>query len=376
MNTDNKIYLEADIKLEEETPELKECASKAIELPSVEDKQPDLLYCSAVFVSTGENLNHAYFMGSELIIAEGTITNKAMDIEHSEESVIGHIYRREFMDQAGNKLDLKELSSKEVAAQDSQEMHVAIACVLYKNRFPNFAKEVAENKWKVSMECYYETYDVKIGQLVLDQKEAEALGLAVEDSKILGTMAKVIKNGIEIASGTITRVLRGICFSGCGFVKNPANPASIVLETANTKTVEKSENTLILNYDELQTVDNNVTSDTIEGNIEKARDGALDDTVGICVSYKRRLYDKAEKVIATDWCTLYEKKCTSFSRDTTDPDCLKNKEALQVAKSAVEERFKKRVIEDRREVLLYELKAALSEAVKSRSHGRNEICHN
>jgi hypothetical protein len=362
VNTDNKIYLEADIKLEEETTELKEQASKAIELPNVEDKQPDLLYCSAVFVSTGENLNHAYFMGSELIMAEGTIVNKAMDIEHSEENVIGHVYKREFMDQAGNKLDLKELASKEVAAQDSQEMHIAIACVLYKNRFPNFAKEVAENKWKVSMECYYETFDVKVGQLVLDQKEAEALGLAVTDSKILGTMAKVIKNGIEIASGTITRVLRGICFSGCGFVKNPANPASIVLETANTKDIEPNEETIVLNYDELQ---NNVTSDTVEDttvNTEKATDGLMDDTVGICVSYKRRLYDKAEKVIATDWCTLYEKGCTSFSRDTTDPDCLRYKEELQVAKARVKERFRK---EDKRKVLLHDLQAALGEAVKT-----------
>ena len=357
----NKIYLEADIKLEEETTELKEQASKAIELPSAEDKQPDLLYCSAVFVSTGENLNHAYFMGSELIMAEGTITNKALDVEHQETDVIGHIYKREFMDQAGNKLDLKELSSKEVAAQDSQKMDIAIACILYKNRFPNFVKEVSENKWKVSMECYYSNFDIKVGKLILDQKEAEALGLAVTDSKILGTMAKVIKNGIEIASGTITRVLRGICFSGCGFVKNPANPASIVLETANTKDIEHSEETIVLNYDELQ---NNVTSDTVEDtivNTEKAVDGLMDDTVGICVNYKRRLYDKAEKVIATDWCTLYEKGCTSFSRDTTDPDCLRYKEELQVAKARIKERFRK---EDKREILLHDLQAALSEAVK------------
>ena len=367
MNANNKIYLEADIKLEEETPELKEQASKIIELPNEANKQPDLLYCSAVFVSSGENLNHAYFMGSELIMAEGTITNKAMDVEHKESSVIGHIYRREFMDQAGTRLDLKELASKEVAVQDSQEMHVAIACVLYKNRFPNFAKEVSEKKWKVSMECYYDDYDIKVGQLILDKKEAEALGLAATDFKILGTMAKIIKNGVEIASGTITRVLRGICFSGCGFVKNPANPVSIVLETANNKVAEKTGGVIILNYDELQKVNNNVTSDTIEGNIEKARDGSLDDTVGICVSYKRRLYDKAENIIATDWCALYEKGCTSFSRDTTDPNCLRNKEALQMAKGFVKELFKKRAIEDKRKVLLYELKAALSEAVKSKS---------
>jgi hypothetical protein len=235
-------------------------------------------------------------------------------------------------------------------------MHIAIACVLYKNRFPNFAKEVSENKWKVSMECYYENFEIKIGQLVLDQKEAEALGLAATDSKILGTMAKVIKNGIEIASGTITRVLRGICFSGCGFVKNPANPVSIVLETANTKVIEKSDETIVLNYDELQ---NNVTSDIIEDNIEKATDGLMDDTVGICVSYKRRLYDKAEKVIATDWCTLYEKGCTSFSRDTTDPDCLRYKEELQVAKARIEERFRK---DDKREVLLHDLQEEIENA--------------
>jgi len=365
-----KIYLEADIKLEEETVELKEQASKIIELPSGSDKQQDLLYCSAVFVSTGENLNHAYFMGSELVIAEGTIVNKAMDVEHKETEIVGSIYKREFMDQAGNKLDLKELASKEVAAQDSQEMHVAIACVLYKNRFPNFAKEVSENKWKVSMECYYSDYDVKIGQLVLDKKEAESLGLAATDAKILGNIANVIKDGVEIASGEITRVLRGICFSGCGFVKNPANPASIVLETANTKVTEEGGQVIVLNYDVLQPVANKVTSDTVEEdvlNTEKATDGTLDDTVGVCVSYKRRLYDKAEKVIATDWCALYEKGCTSFSRDTTDPNCLRNKEALCVAKAMVDERFRSRKSEDKRIILLNELKAALNEAVKTTS---------
>ena len=360
MNTNNKIYLEADIKLEEETPELKEQASKVIELPSGSDKQPDLLYCSAVFVSTGENLNHAYFMGSELIMAEGTIVNKAMDVEHKETEIVGSIYRREFMDQAGKKLDLKELSSKETAAQDSQEMHVAIACVLYKNRFPNFAKEVADNKWKVSMECYYDDFDVKIGDLVLDKKEAEVLGVATTDFEILGKTAK-------IAEGYITRVLRGICFSGCGFVKNPANPTSVVLETANTKVVDSDDDTIILNYDKLQPVDNNVTSVTIEPPVENARDGALDDSIGICVSYKRRLYDKSNNIVSTDWCALYEKSCTSFSRDTSDVNCLRNKEMLEIAKSVVKERFKKRTSEDKREVLLYGLQAALSEAVKSKS---------
>ena len=72
-----KIYLEADIELHKETAALRERASKIINLPDEKKKQPDLLYFSAIFVSSGENLNHAYFLPSELVAAEGTIINKA-----------------------------------------------------------------------------------------------------------------------------------------------------------------------------------------------------------------------------------------------------------------------------------------------------------
>jgi hypothetical protein len=51
--------------------------------------------------------------------------------------------------------------------------------------------------------------------------------LASESADIVGKAAKVLKKGKEIASGTIARVLRNICFSGCGIVKNPANPPSV-----------------------------------------------------------------------------------------------------------------------------------------------------
>jgi hypothetical protein len=88
VNKENKFYLEADIKIEKETSILKEKASKVIDLPEGEDKQPDLQYFSAVFVSSGENLNHAYFMPSELVLAENTIVNKALDIEHQESQII------------------------------------------------------------------------------------------------------------------------------------------------------------------------------------------------------------------------------------------------------------------------------------------------
>jgi hypothetical protein len=109
---------------------------------------------------------------------------------------------------------------------------------------------------------------VKVGDLVISRKEAEALGLTEDSENTFGKLAKVIKDGVAIASGKITRVLRGICFSGCGIVKNPANPGSIVLETANVKDKEAD---IVLDYDKinLKRVDNNVTSDKIEGQVSE-----------------------------------------------------------------------------------------------------------
>ena len=51
------VLLEADIELLEETAARREKAGTVIDLPQGKDKQPDLLYFSAIFVSSGENLN-------------------------------------------------------------------------------------------------------------------------------------------------------------------------------------------------------------------------------------------------------------------------------------------------------------------------------
>ena len=371
-----KFYLEADIQLEKETIDLKKAVAAVIDLPSPEDKQPDLLYFSAIFVSTGTNLNNAHFLPSELVRAENTIVSKALDVEHKEEDIIGHIYDRAYIDTNNKKLNIDELASKESGSldKDYSDMHIVIAGVIYKNRFPSLAEEVADNGWKVSMECYYNGYDVKVGDVIMSQREAEILGLA-HDDKVFGKLAAVIKNGKEIAKDKIERVLRGICFSGCGIVKNPANPPSVVLETANEKEkpVIDPKEIIVLDYDKIEqsNTNNNVTSDNIEDintvitdtNVD---DAALDykDTVGICVSYKRRVFAGGPQgpnteVIHEDWCALYESGCTSFSRDTSDPDCLKNK-VLDTARTYAKQLIDKTKKSDRRNELVSKLEKVLS----------------
>ncbi len=341
------VYLRANIELQEETDELKAAAS-IIELPKDGEKQIDLQYFSAVFVSSGANLNHAYFLPSELVKAEGTIVNKAMDLEHSEDEIVGHIYERAFMDTKGKKLELSELAALETASLDTKEFHIAIAGIVYKNRFPDLAREVASGKWFVSMEAYFRSYDVKIGNLIISKPEAEALGLASGDAMgiIFGRLAKVIKNKVEIAKGTIDRVLRDITFSGCGFVKKPANPLSVVLETANERIrdIPVDDEVIVLDYDKLKEEHEEmsnikVTSDKIEPPDSEEGELQYNDTVGICVSYKKEVYDSTfkdelSKIVHSNWCALYERGCTSFSRDVTDPKCLRNVIREAVVKAA------------------------------------------
>ena len=383
MNDTRKFFLEADIKIEEETDNLKKAVAAAINLPNVNEKQPDLLYFSAVFVSTGTNLNMAHFLPSELIKAADTVVSKALDVEHKEGEIIGHIYDSVFIDSAGNKLDVLLLKEKEESDLNSElkNMHIIIAGVVYKNRFPGLAKEMANNEWKVSMECYYGDYDIKIGDVILTRKEAEVLGLA-HDDRLFGKLVKILKEGKEKTSGAVERVLRNIIFSGCGIVKNPANPPSVILETANKKDDEKEtiKDIIVLDYDKLEKefnsvnnpiLDNNkVTSDSIENNnivitSTNSEDSELeyDDSVGICVSFKKKIFSEQTvgpntQIVHENWCTLYNVLCSSFSRDTTDPDCLRNK-VKEVVNNKANKLFNKYNKNNKIEYLLSELEAAL-----------------
>jgi len=377
---EEKFYLESKIELLEETDELRQEVSSVIKLPDEKDRQIDLQYFSAVFVSSGENLNHAYFLPSELVVAKDTIASKALDVEHEENEIIGHLYDYAFTDKDGKSVEVKELAGKETSELDKEEVHIVVAGVIYKNRFPNIAEEVSSGKWKVSMECYYQGYDVKVGDLIISKKEAEMLGFASKkEHDFFGRVAKVIKNGIEIAEGTVTRVLRNICFSGCGIVKNPANPPSIILETASEK---KAKDVIVFDYDKLETSntvdENNVTSPNIEeynnkgkGDKETAEgDDAPPlndrDNVGICVSFKKEVIDSTFKgpntnVLHQNWCALFETACTSFSRDTTDPDCLRTK-ARSEAKVCVDRFMKARKEKDKRSYLVDKVQDLLKKA--------------
>ena len=329
-----KFYLTASIDMDEETEELKKEVASVINLPGPGEKQPDLSYFSAILVSSGENLNHAFFLGSELVAAANTIVSKALDVEHEETEIIGHLYSHAFTDDQHKALDLTELSSTETATLDTKDMHIQIGSIVYKNRFPDIAKEIANNEWKVSMECYFKDFDIKVGDMIIPKSVANTLGIELSDESIFGKSAKIMKGGKEVAEGTVARVLRGICFSGCGIVKNPANPPSVILETASDDDIKPIifdldlvENSSTKEEVVTPVIDKkvegiNVTSQSIEDKKENSNLN-YDDTVGICINYKKRLTDKHDVVLAENYCTLFDSPCTSDTRDALDPRCLR-----------------------------------------------------
>jgi hypothetical protein len=367
-NKFKSVTIEADIKLFEGTDELKQEIASIVKFP--DNKTPDMLFFSGIFVSSGENLNKAYFLPSEMVKAHDTIDNKALDIEHEETNIVGHIYSSVFVDRAGKKLDVQTLKDMNSEELEKMDIDIMIAGILYKSRFTELAKEVKDDKWKLSMETYFQDYDIKIGDLILSRKEAEALGLTSED--VLGKVARILRKGKEIAKGEIARVLRGLLFSGCGLVKNPANPRSVILETAKKK--ELGEGEIVV---EIESTDDPelkvkvkedartaVTSPVAVQGGPNRDDIRSQTTTGICISFKRRVTDATyegpnAKVLHEDWCNLYDISCTAInSRSADDPDCTRRK-VIEVTRDYTKHKIEDVANRDKRGNLLAELKNLL-----------------
>lgn len=383
MAEENKVRVYAPIQVQQEVE--RAAAEKAAVLVFPEEKQGDLQYIRSIMVSAGTNKNGAHFLPSEMMRAHNTIVHKAIDIEHEEEKVIGHIYECAFLFKDGEQFDpLKTMSEFQDTAKDpdSLDIDIAVAGVIHKMRFPQIAEEIARGDWKVSMECYFKDFDIKIGNQIITRSEAQALGYNPEE--LVGGFVKVVAGSKALGKHFVSRVLRNITFSGMGIVKNPANPHSIIMETAaHREQMEKGEQTVNLEHidnlrghkielssakeDEVQeqaTLVKVVSEDgTMQAEeqvyIELDKDtggikriltvGGKEDAVlrwtgpgiggpgsitsypdELCKSFKKRVtkfnaLDQSEaQVVHEHWCALFEEACPVIGATSKAPECLRN----------------------------------------------------
>jgi hypothetical protein len=368
MIAENKITLYAPILVDESVSS--QAQEKASVLAFPDEKQGDLQYIRSILVSAGTNKNGAHFMPSELLKAHDTIVNKAIDIEHDESKVIGHIYDCAFLHKNGDRFDPSQVMSEAVesgANLDELDIDVVVAGVIHKMRFPEVADEVSEGEWKVSMECYFKDFDIKIGDTIISRQEAQQLGYNPEE--LVGNFVKITAGQKELGVHTVSRVLRGITFSGMGIVKNPANPHSIILETADIK--EKQEkNTAVIDLEQIDALrgeNKELSSETPEEVLEEelviievdrstgglkrilSTEEGLETaaarwsgnglggpgSVGsspdeICKSFKKRVtkfnaLDQSEAVVLHEhYCALFEEPCPVIGATAKAPECLRN----------------------------------------------------
>lgn len=377
-----------------EGKEHKEVAA-AFNIPAPKKRQQDLQYFTAIFVSSGQNLNHAYFLPSELLKARDSISNKAIDVEHHEQNVVGHIYDKAYMWKDHKVFDPTSVVGKKVENIEELKMDIAIAGIVYRDRFQEIAKEVEEGKWKVSMECYYEDFDIKVGNVVIPRKDAQAMGY----DDMVGNFVVVKNKGEEVVKDTMVRILKGILFSGCGFVEKPANPPSVILDVASLeeKIAYANKENLVINLDSCEEymkakqADEKIEissggsdkageendCDCGEDSCEKCNSDdkeesaiATDDDMMLsapCPMYKRQVYDETSQeptkpILHENWCGRFDEACTVPSADATDPACLRWKEVSEIIEEEVGEEMISRETSERVEGLIEELNDSVETA--------------
>ncbi len=349
-------------------------AADILSLPDESERQPDLQYLTAIFVSSGQNKNGAVFLGSELVKARNSISNKAVDIEHDEQTIIGQITGSVFLSRDRTPIDVERAAaSMDTEQLDQLEMDVGISAIIHRARFPHISQEIVEGSWMVSMEAYYRDFDIKVGDMIIPREKAEEMGF----DKLVGTVVQLKDGEKEMGFHLVGRVLRDILFAGVGLVKNPANPRSIIMEAAAIDEYVDEESKkgaqVVMNLAEVLTgvseetpseaVTREFVSEAVRAAVSEAfaeedrrKEDAgqpLNDILpGTCVSYKRYVYQPPSddlpepsedfsqyplvslplpgaegpgaRIVAEHHCALFDLECSARPGDATSPVCWRN----------------------------------------------------
>lgn len=185
----------------------------------------DLYYNKSILVSTGWNLNDDVFDNYEVWNARHTAEDKPSNLDHDEKQIVGHITGNWPIDEFGN-----------VIAEDTEIIpdyfHLFTSNVIYlhwedpayKDKVLALVKAIEDGEMFVSMEALFSNFDYAC---VYPSGENKVIARENQTS----FLSKYLRayGGSGIYNGAkIGRLLRGISFSGKGYVRQPANPKSII----------------------------------------------------------------------------------------------------------------------------------------------------
>jgi len=319
-----------------EPSEVEQNQIKTKTLAAVDDA--DLYYVQSILVSSSWNRNDDVFDRAEVWAARKTPEDKPTNLEHDENTIIGHITSNWPIDSEG-----KAIADDIGIDELPEKFHIVTGSVIYKafsspelkERAQKLIAEIEDGTKYVSMECYFKGFDYGLTDKVSGQYKV----LARNDSTAyLTKYLKAYGGHGEHDNYKIGRVLRSITFSGKGFVDKPANPDSIIF---NKRLIEdlldkKNDNLLksgvIENKPTIHTdTENIVMSENIEKQVAEIND-KLDSVSVNCADQ-----------VAEAKATASELQQTNQTLEAT----MKEKDELLEAKSEELESLATKVEEDK-----------------------------
>lgn len=192
----------------------------------------DLYYVQSILVSTSWNKNDDIFDKEEVWVAKDTPEDKPTNLDHNEEIIIGHITSNYPITEEGILID-----TVTPVENLPEKFHILTGAVIYKGftnpelraRAEKLISEIESGTKYVSMECYFKNFDYGL----INKSTGEYSVLPRNNETSFLTKHLRAYGGLgEHENYKIGRVLRHITFSGKGYVDKPANPDSIIFNTA------------------------------------------------------------------------------------------------------------------------------------------------
>lgn len=180
-----------------------------------DQEHPDLMYGSAILVSTVWNENDDVFLPEDTWQAKNSIINQPFNDNHIEYEIIGHIIAENVLDADGN-----------IVTEKQDYFDIVVDFVVYKSIFPKVTSEIAEKapvgEKFVSMEARFKNFDYAL----LDNDGNVKIIARNDQTAFLTKYLKAYGGNGLYNNYKIGRVLREFRFVGMGSVDQPANPAS------------------------------------------------------------------------------------------------------------------------------------------------------
>jgi outer membrane murein-binding lipoprotein Lpp len=188
----------------------------------------DILYpTKSVLVSAVWNKNDDVFGVQELWAARHTPVHKPTNIDHDHKQIVGHITNTWVVDSDG------EVVADDTVIDDLPSLiHVCNGAVIYKHykeedlrdRATDLIEAIEAGEKYVSMECLFPSFDYAV---VTPNNENYTIARN-EETAFLTKHLRIYGGEGTFQGYKIGRHLKGMVFSGKGYVDKPANPDSVI----------------------------------------------------------------------------------------------------------------------------------------------------